>query len=112
MDDVLGHKLEDWFPTSPTEGPPLPKWLGILWPWYKEEAPPPTVYTCPYCGATFATQQELDDHIAAAHPTPPALPYKCPYCDQSFATREELIDHAAAVHLDQPPLRAIEIQWR
>lgn len=25
--------LEEWLPTSPSEGPPLPKFLGILWPW-------------------------------------------------------------------------------
>ncbi len=28
------YKLEDWWPTSPLVGPPLPKWLGIFWPWY------------------------------------------------------------------------------
>ncbi|MBA7689880.1 hypothetical protein ES703_98399 [subsurface metagenome] len=27
-------RLEDWFPTSPLIGPPLPKWLGLTWPWY------------------------------------------------------------------------------
>jgi hypothetical protein len=32
---------------------------------------PPPVYTCPICGDTFATQEELDAHIAAAHPTAP-----------------------------------------
>lgn len=26
------------------------------------------VYTCPYCGETFATQAELDEHIAEFHP--------------------------------------------
>ena len=29
-------KLEDWFPMSPLKGPPLPRFLGIYWPWYKE----------------------------------------------------------------------------
>ena len=35
-----------------------------------EEVPPEEVpaYTCPYCGATFATKSELDAHIAEAHP--------------------------------------------
>ncbi len=28
------YELEDWWPTSPLVGPPLPKWLGIYWPWY------------------------------------------------------------------------------
>lgn len=30
--------LQDWFPMSPVVGPPLPKWLGVSWPWYKEAA--------------------------------------------------------------------------
>lgn len=37
MDDFLGYKLDEWFPTSPLAGPPLPKWMSIFWPWY--EAP-------------------------------------------------------------------------
>lgn len=27
--------LEEWWPASPSVGPPLPKWMGILWPWYR-----------------------------------------------------------------------------
>lgn len=38
--------------------------------WEPYTAPPPTVYTCPYCGATFSTQEALNTHIASAHPTP------------------------------------------
>jgi len=30
-------ELEDWMPMPPDQGPPLPKHLGIYWPWY---APP------------------------------------------------------------------------
>lgn len=30
--------------------------------------PPPPIYTCPYCGATFSTQAELDAHIESEHP--------------------------------------------
>ncbi len=106
-DDLLGHKLEDWLPQEPQMGPPLPKWLGLTWPWYKKEVP--EVYTCPICGATFSTQEELNAHIAATHPTP--LAYGCPYCDQSFATLKELIDHVAAAHQDKPPLGEITIHW-
>jgi len=32
------------------------------------EEVPPAVYTCPYCGATFSTEAELDAHINAEHP--------------------------------------------
>ena len=30
-------KLEDWLPMSPMEGPPLPRFLVIYWPWYEEK---------------------------------------------------------------------------
>jgi len=33
--------------------------------------PPPPVYTCPYCPATFNTQEELDEHITSEHPDQP-----------------------------------------
>ena len=40
-------------------------------------AAPPKVYTCPYCGAEFATEEELLAHIAAEHPEiPPIAVYK------------------------------------
>ncbi len=100
-------KLKDWLPQEPWQGPPLPEFLNIYWPWYKEEVP--EVYTCPYCRATFPTEQELNDHIAATHP--PAGAYGCPYCDQSFDTLQKLIEHVAQVHPDQPPLGEIEIKW-
>ena len=32
------------------------------------------VFTCPHCGAEFATEAELNAHIAIAHPTEPPLP--------------------------------------
>jgi len=34
-DDLLGHKLEEWLPQEPWQGPPLPEFLNIYWPWYK-----------------------------------------------------------------------------
>lgn len=37
--------IEDWLPLSPLQGPPLPRFLNVLWPWIKggipgEEVPP------------------------------------------------------------------------
>ncbi len=61
-------KLEDWFPMSPLMGPPLPAFLKIYWPWYKEDGPPPGGYTCPYCGANFDTYDEVVSHIQTEHP--------------------------------------------
>jgi len=83
-DELLGYELEEWAPMPPDQGPPLPRFLNILWPWYKEELPPEE---------------------------PPAGAYECPYCDDSFDTLKELIDHVAEAHPDQPPLQEIEIQW-
>ncbi len=33
-----GFKIEDWLPQEPMQGPPLPEFLDIYWPWYT----PPT----------------------------------------------------------------------
>jgi hypothetical protein len=33
----LEEFLKDYAPTSPSEGPPLPKKLKIRWPWRKKE---------------------------------------------------------------------------
>lgn len=31
----MAIKLEDWLPQEPNQGPPLPEFLNIYWPWYK-----------------------------------------------------------------------------
>ena len=36
--------------------------------WAAPPTPPPEGYPCPYCGDTFATYEELVDHIQTAHP--------------------------------------------
>jgi len=64
MDDF---ELEDYLPMPPKMGPPLPRFLGIFWPWYKPPTPPEG-FTCPYCGAIFATWDELVSHIQSEHP--------------------------------------------
>lgn len=30
------NKIEYWLPQEPWQGPPLPEFLKIFWPWYKE----------------------------------------------------------------------------
>jgi len=32
-------KLENWLPQEPWQGPPLPEFLSIYWPWYKPPVP-------------------------------------------------------------------------
>ena len=34
-------ELENWLPMELTKGPPLPRFLNILWPWYKPPLPEP-----------------------------------------------------------------------
>ena len=35
-------EIENWLPMEPAMGPPLPRFLNILWPWYK---PPEEIVT-------------------------------------------------------------------
>lgn len=37
----MDFKLEDWFPRNPSQGPPLPVFLQIFWPWHKPTIPEP-----------------------------------------------------------------------
>jgi len=32
--NLLGYELEDWLPQEFWQGPPLPEWVNIHWPWY------------------------------------------------------------------------------
>lgn len=34
MAEILGHELKDWLPQEPWQGPPLPEFFNIYWPWY------------------------------------------------------------------------------
>lgn len=56
--------------------------------------------TCPECGDTFETREELDAH---SHSMPLAwergsTPFTCPDCGVSFDETDELLTHQAAVH--------------
>ncbi|GAI66245.1 unnamed protein product [marine sediment metagenome] len=95
---------EEWQPMPPQMGPPLPKSMEIYWPWYKVPAPPEVIYSCPYCEAEFATEAELQAHIATAHPAePPQIIYMCPYCGAKFSTMSALQAHITAIHPPAPP---------
>lgn len=101
MNNFLGIKVEDWMPMSPLEGPPLPRSMGITWPWYKppEVLPEAPIYACPYCEAEFATQAELFAHIIKDHAgQPPKIIYMCPLCGARFDTMTALQEHMAIAH--------------
>ena len=34
-DEMVNIRLEDWWPMPPDRGPPLPRFMGVIWPWYK-----------------------------------------------------------------------------
>ena len=107
-DEFLGHTLEEWIPQEFWQGPPLPEWLQIFWPWYKPEVP--TVYTCPVCGAQFSTEAELNQHIATTHPEVPPTVYTCPICGAEFSTEAELNYHIQTMHPTAPPVADIRVE--
>ncbi|MBA7608324.1 hypothetical protein ES703_15501 [subsurface metagenome] len=73
-------------------------------------AVPPKVYTCPYCGAEFATEEELSTHIELEHPELPPEGIYCPYCGAGpFASLDEVNAHITAEHPGMPLL--IHIEW-
>lgn len=93
---------ENFMPMEPQKGPPLPKFLGLFWPWYKVTTP--TIYTCPICQMEFATESALAAHIASAHPgEPPVVLYTCSICHAQFNTQAELDAHIATEHPTTPP---------
>lgn len=59
----------------------------------------PPVFTCAYCGATFATLAALEAHMKSEHPgAPPVEAYTCPYCGATFGSQAALNAHIASVH--------------
>jgi len=66
-----------------------------LWLWSRQADGEPPVFTCPHCGATFASQALLDAHIELEHPS---VVYTCPHCGAEFATQAELYAHIATEH--------------
>ena len=67
-----------------------------IWLFLRQQGEAAIVFTCPYCGDEFATQAELDEHIAIYHPTPTM--YICPYCNAVFYSQAELDVHMANIH--------------
>ena len=93
-DDAISYSYSD------VQNDLLPKSLAIFQAMCEicelENIPPSPEYECPYCDATFSTQQDLDDHIASQHPTP--VEYACPHCEAVFGSQAELDNHIEAEH--------------
>jgi len=69
-EDFLGHDWEEWKPMDWGMGPPLPRFLGIYWPWYQKESPSEGGYPCPFCGDSFDNKEDLNKHIREQHRIP------------------------------------------
>lgn len=112
-------------------GPPLPKSMGIYWPWYKPpavpEAPPAVVY--PPVAYPPVTYPPVAPPVVAYPPAappvappvvvyppavvpeapPPTALYVCPICGTQFADLSDLYAHMEEVHPEAPPEIPIEI---
>uniref|UniRef100_A0A6H1Z8E4 C2H2-type domain-containing protein n=1 Tax=viral metagenome TaxID=1070528 RepID=A0A6H1Z8E4_9ZZZZ len=88
-----GYEFDHWggWPSYPGMGstsPSIQMTMNADW-WvvaaFREVvvSPPPPVYTCPICGATFNSQAELDAHIASVHPPTGQYWYRVTFIDGS-----------------------------
>lgn len=57
----------DWLPAFPWEGPPLPRFMGIPWPWLQETGERSSQF------ADFATTRLPELPISAPEPKPAVL---------------------------------------
>jgi len=109
-------------------GPPLPKSMGIYWPWYKPpevpvvEAPPVVVYppvtyppvappvvAYPPVAPPVAPPVVVYPPVAVPEAPPPAALYVCPACGAQFADLSDLYTHIEEVHPEAPPEIPIEV---
>ena len=58
-------------------------------------------YQCEVCGATFASQAELEGHQRSMHPQ-----HGCDICGETFSTERELEIHRSIEHPEQSPTRS------
>lgn len=70
--NVSNLSLEDWVPMPPDMGPPLPRLLGIFWPWYKR--PPGTYRLSVYGVGNGAVTPGSGDYEAGTTVTLTAVP--------------------------------------
>jgi len=88
-----GYEFDHWggWPSYPGIGSTSPSiqismnadWWVVAAFRVKAVPPPPPVYTCPTCGATFDSQAELDAHIASVHPPTGQYWYRVTFIDGS-----------------------------
>jgi len=53
---------------------------------------------CEVCGATFESQEKLEEHTRKLHPQ-----YGCDICGETFSSQSELEAHSHIEHPEQTP---------
>jgi DNA-directed RNA polymerase subunit RPC12/RpoP len=66
-------------------------------------------YTCPACGASFASKRELELHRSHDHEKEPDTTVRCRVCGSQFPNQARLElhmeqHHAAQINKDQPAM--------
>jgi len=90
-----GYEFDHWggWPAYPGMGSTSPSiqitmsadWWVVAAFRVKYIPPPPPVYTCSICGATFSSQAELNAHIASVHPPTGQYWYRVTFIDGSVS---------------------------
>ncbi len=57
-------------------------------------------YKCEVCGATLASEEELENHTRKMHPQ-----YGCDICGETFSSESELETHNSIAHPEQTAAR-------
>jgi len=106
---VNNFELPNWIPMAPALGPPLPRFLGIYWPWYKgfslSITNPPTGST--HWVAEFYSEEEGKFIFPA--PLPLDKTWECQYNPyEATDLRVRVLDMVHAITLlDAPNLGPI-----
>lgn len=55
-------------------------------------------FSCPACGASFSSKDELMQHGKVHMSSTPKQEFKCPACGAAFSTQQELMEHGKKSH--------------
>ena len=101
--NTVEFKLKDWLPQEPWQGPPLPEFLNIFWPWYKPEAPPGLIGDLNDDGIVDRTDLDILQNYLAGYPIPDISPLS----ETEFLRRADINGDGAVNILDLTALEAL-----
>jgi len=87
------NELDNYLPTSPNIGPPLPRILRAQWPWLKQPSPPPVL-------AVKETPSPTPTSAPAPEQAPPAPARLRRASDYQVETPPELIHELSPIRID------------